>query len=108
MDLRFVFAAELYRWEASEASWVFVSLPPEDAEEIRDEVPSRRGFGSVRVVVQIGETQWKTSIFPDKKLGTFVLPVKKDVRKAERIDIGDQVEVEVVVEDVDACEVVIE
>jgi hypothetical protein len=92
MDLRFVFTAELYQWEATAATWVFVSLPVEDAEEIREEVPNRRGFGSVRVAVQVGDTRWKTSIFPDSKTGTFVLPVKKDVRRAESIDIGDEAE----------------
>ena len=71
---------------------MFVSVPVEDAEEIREEVPNRRGFGSIRVAVQVGDTRWKTSIFPDSKTGTFVLPVKKDVRKAESIDIGDEAE----------------
>jgi hypothetical protein len=92
MDLRFVFTAELYQWQAAEATWVFVSLPLEDAEEIREEVPNRRGFGSIRVAVQLGNTRWKTSIFPDSKAGTFVLPVKKDVRKAEGLDVGDEAE----------------
>ena len=45
------------------------------------------GFGSLRVEVTIGATRWQTSIFPDNKRGTCVLPVKKAVRQAE--DLGD-------------------
>jgi len=95
MDLRFVFTAELFEWDATEATWVFVQLPIEDADEIREDVPNRRGFGSVRVAVQVGETRWKTSIFPDSKSGSFVLPVKKDVRNSEGLDVGYSAEFDI-------------
>ena len=88
MDETFTFPGEL--WEYGGANtWVFVSLPPEVADEIADLVPSRPGFGSVRVTVQIGETEWATSLFPDSKLGSYVLPIKRSVRDQERLSIGD-------------------
>ena len=93
--------AAIYRFEselfqtATEAAWVFVMLPPEAADEIAEAVPRRPGFGSVRVVVQIGSTEWKTSLFPSKELGSYVLPVKRSVRDRERIDTGDSVAVAV-------------
>jgi hypothetical protein len=85
------FAAELWRWEARrDDSWVFVSLPAEASDNIRDLVGGQsRGFGAVRVRVTIGHTSWQTSIFPDSTQGTYVLPLKKAVRKSEKIDIGD-------------------
>ncbi|MEU3627219.1 DUF1905 domain-containing protein [Amycolatopsis coloradensis] len=49
----------------------------------------RRGFGAVRVGVGIGGSEWKTSIFPDSQRGSYVLPVKKAVRKAEGLEEGD-------------------
>jgi Domain of unknown function (DUF1905) len=66
------------------------------SDEIREltEGP-RRGFGSVRVQVRIGGSRWKTSIFPDSKLGCYVLPVKKAIRKAEAIEEGDVAKVTV-------------
>ncbi|MCD9623010.1 DUF1905 domain-containing protein [Rhabdothermincola salaria] len=70
------------------ASWFFVSLPEQEADEIEaTRADGARGFGSVRVAVRIGETRWETSLFPDSKRATYLLPVKKAVRRAE--DLGD-------------------
>lgn len=82
-------------WLASgAAAWHFVTLPHDVADEI-DELtaPTRRGFGSVRVHVTIGATSWNTSIFPDTKAESYVLPVKKSVRVAENLSTRDLVEV---------------
>jgi hypothetical protein len=48
------------------------------------------GFGSIHVKAIIGATEWKTSIFPTKEK-TFLLPVKANVRKAEGVEEGDTV-----------------
>jgi hypothetical protein len=53
-----------------------------------------RGFGSVRVTATIGATTWKTSIFPGSS-GQYALPIKKAVRKAEALDVGDTATVRV-------------
>ena len=53
------------------------------------------GFGSVPVIVMIGKTRWKTSIFPDKRSGTYLLPIKAEVRKKENIMSEDIVSVTV-------------
>jgi hypothetical protein len=84
------FDAELWIWDARRNdSWTFVSLPAETSEEIRDLAGGpRRGFGSVRVRVTIGGSVWTTSIFPDSTRG-YVLPVKRAVRQAEDLDVGD-------------------
>ena len=84
------FNAELWEY-GGEASWVFVTLPREESDEIADMVPWRPGFGSVKVEVSIGETTWSTSLFPSKELSAYVLPVKRSVRESEGIDIGDEV-----------------
>ena len=52
----------------------------------------RRGFGSVRVTVTLGDSRWQTSLFPNKD-GSWFLPVKKPVREAEGLLEGDEVEV---------------
>jgi hypothetical protein len=85
------FEAELWVWEARRTdSWTFVSLPADESEDIRDLVGVRTtGFGAVRVQVTVGRTRWRTSIFPDSARGTYVLPIKKAVRKAEHLDPGD-------------------
>lgn len=88
------FTAELWEWEA-QASWFFVSLPESVADDIDEQFGhTAAGFGSIKVKVAVGATRWATSIFPDSKRGTFVLPVKKAVRVAEGLEVGDPVEIE--------------
>lgn len=86
------FEAPLWRWQG-EAAWHFVSLPEEIADEIEDSPVDRRGFGSVRVEVRVGTSTWRTSVFPDKARGTFLLPIRKQVRDRERLAEGDVVAV---------------
>jgi hypothetical protein len=90
--------AELWLWDARKPdTWTFVTVPPEVSATLGDEAAARvprRGFGSVRVQVRIGATQWQTSVFPDRNSGCYVMPVKKAVRIAEGIDAGDEVSIE--------------
>jgi hypothetical protein len=89
------FAAEVWLWDARRMdAWTFVSLPPDRCEEIREQAHGpRRGFGAVPVRATIGGSTWRTSIFPDSGRGTYVLPVKRAVRKAESLDVGDEARV---------------
>ncbi|MFN8037678.1 MAG: DUF1905 domain-containing protein [Acidimicrobiales bacterium] len=97
--MRRTFRATVWRYPG-DAGWHFATLPPDLADEIDDHTAaSQRGFGSVRVEVELGTSRWKTSLFPSKDAGSFVLPVKKPVRTAEGIDDGDEVEITVTVLD---------
>ena len=89
------FQEPLWLWDARKTdSWTFVSLPEEVADEVLEVAgPHRRGFGSLRVEVTVGGSVWRTSIFPDSKRRTYVLPVKKEVRRAEGVEAGDSVRV---------------
>ncbi len=74
------------------AGWHFVNVPKKESKEIRaTSGKSSRGFGSLPVTVTIGKTSWKTSIFPDKKSETYLLPLKAAIRKKERFGNGDTV-----------------
>ena len=89
------FTAALWEWEGK-AAWFFVTVPV----EISDEIDARthgltNGFGSVRVHVRIGDSDWMTSLFPDSKQQAYVLPIKKAVRVAEGIVPGDDVRVHI-------------
>lgn len=92
-DARWTFRTTLWLWDG-DAAWHFVTVP----EDVSDEVDfltngMRAGFGSVRVEVVVGGSTWRTSLFPDSKRGAYVLPMKKAVRKAEGLAVGDEVEV---------------
>ena len=83
------------RW-SGDAAWYFLTLPVDLSDEIRART-EHVGFGSVRVSATIGSTSWSTSVFPDKESGSYVLPVKAAVRRAEAIDDGDVVTARLVV-----------
>lgn len=85
------FDAELWMWDARRPdTWTFISLPVEASEDIGDLASGpRRGFGSVRVRVTVGASTWATSIFPDSANGSYVLPIKRAVRQAEGLGVGD-------------------
>ncbi len=78
------------------AAWRFLTVPKKDSEAIKKRHGgSARGWGSLPVSVKVGKTKWETSIFPDKKSGTYLLPLKAAVRRAEGIDDGDAVQYEI-------------
>ncbi len=77
-----------------EAAWYFVSLPKDLSEKLSTMYEmQKRGFGSLPVMVAIGKTTWKTSIFPDKKSGQYMLPLKAEVRKKEGIAVDKEITV---------------
>lgn len=89
MDIEF--EAPLWEWHGGKASWFFVSLPAGLASDIRFASAGRprAGFGSVKVTVRIGRQTWRTSLFPDKASGSYLLPIKKSVRAGESLGAGD-------------------
>jgi len=95
MQPTFTFTAEL--WLHDGGKWIFITVPLDESEEIREIAPNPGGFGSVRVEVRIGDSTWRTSVFPDSKSGCFVLPIKKPIRAAEKIDLGDIAEVDLTI-----------
>lgn len=95
MEPIFDFDAPL--WLHSSGSWVFLTVPEDESDIIRELAPDVGGFGSVRVRVDIDGIEWRTSVFPQKNSGPYVLPVKKDIRKRARVDIGDVVPVSLTV-----------
>lgn len=73
-------------------AWHFITIPQETTKDIDLMFAhAKRGWGSLPVIVTIGKTAWKTSIFPDKKTSTYLLPVKVAARKKEEIEVGDEV-----------------
>lgn len=74
------------------AGWHFIAIPKEASEAITARFKSlKRGWGSLRVAVRLGKSSWRTSIFPDKKAGVYLLPLKAEVRKKEGIGAKDAV-----------------
>ena len=102
IDLSFNFSAKCTLWHEGKAAWHFVTLPQDKSEEVKffseNVHGKRRGWGAVRVQATIGATTWQTSIFPQFKTNIYILPVKADVRKKEKILANNMVEVRLKIE----------
>lgn len=91
----------LWLWNSGQASWHFLTVPEEQADEIRaHSLVHRGGFGSVKVEATINPStssgqavRWRTSVFPQKS-GGYILPVKASVRRDAGIAAGDKVSFE--------------
>jgi hypothetical protein len=89
--MTFEFNGKLWYWKGP-APWYFVTVP---ATQCRDLNAISKlvtyGWGMIPIHVQIGKTEWTTSLFP--KDGRYVVPVKASIRKAEKLEEGDTVTV---------------
>lgn len=82
-------SSKVVRWPG-DAAWHFLGVDKITSTAIKAAYRGpRRGFGAVPVVVTIGATTWQTSIFPDKRSGCYLLPLKAAVRKKEELDAGE-------------------
>jgi hypothetical protein len=89
------FSGELWFWRGP-APWHFVSVPPDECAAIEAIAPAvTYGWGMIPATVRIGGSEWATSLW--RKDGGYIVPVKAWVREAERLEIGDAVEVELVI-----------
>lgn len=94
MDLEFT--GQIWFWKGP-APWYFITVPEEECLALQEAAALvSYGWGMIPVTVQIGATQWTTSLFP--KEGRYVVPVKSDVRGAEALEEGDTVPVRLAVQ----------
>ncbi len=85
------FSGEIWEWRGP-APFYFVTVPEEQSHAIKSaEKFVTYGWGMIPVKVQIGKTEWKTSLWP--KDGGYVVPLKDRVRKAEGLGEGDTIRV---------------
>ena len=89
------FSGAIWFWRGP-APWYFVTVPAEQSQALKA-VSSlvTYGWGVIPVHVQIGRTEYKTSLFP--KDGLYLVPVKASVRRAESLEEGDTVTIRLAV-----------
>ena len=74
------------------APWHFVTVPDDHCGDLEaTSTAVSYGWGMIPVTAQIGETNWKTALWP--KDGAYIVPIKSWVRKAEDLELGDLVTV---------------
>ena len=94
--MKLEFSGEVWWWKGP-APFHFVTVPDDKCAALQD--ASARvsyGWGMIPVSARIGKTEWTTSLWP--KDGSYVVPLKAWVRKAENIDLGDVVPIRLTVD----------
>lgn len=92
MPLILNFSGPVWYWRGP-APHYFVTVPTEQAQQIKAAARLvTYGWGMIPLRARVGDTEWKTSLFPREEL--YILPIKLMIRKAEKIEEGDDVTVQ--------------
>jgi hypothetical protein len=90
--IKYEFTAKPWQYSGP-AAWHFISLPKKLAKEIRKDLKSEEeGWGRLKAIAKIGNSEWKTAIWFDTKMDTYLLPLKAEIRKRENLAIDTDVE----------------
>jgi len=89
---------KIWLYPGESANWHFFTIPKKESSEIKENfLGLTKGWGSLPVEVTVGKTTWTTSIFPDSKSGTYILPLKTQIRKKETLYEGDACTVQFII-----------
>jgi len=90
--MNFEFNGKIFFWKGP-APFFFVTVPEKQSRNIK-EISGlvTYGWGVIPVTVRIGKTEFTTSLFP--KDGRYLVPIKVSVRKAENLEEGDNVTIQ--------------
>jgi hypothetical protein len=93
MKIQYSFSSKVWQYKG-QGGWYFVSLPEALSAEIRAALKSEeQGWGRLKVTAQIGKYDWETAIWFDTKANTYLLPLKADIRRKEKIEANQMVQV---------------
>ena len=94
--IKYEFTAKVWNYSstAGTGGWYIACLPKEMSKEIRENLKFlEEGWGRLKMTAKIGNTQWETAIWFDTKLNTYLLPLKAEIRKKEKIGTEKEVEI---------------
>lgn len=90
MDIEF--NGKIWFWKGP-APWYFVTVPAKQCRDLKAISGFvTYGWGMIPAKVRIGTTEWKTSLWP--KDDSYIVPIKTSVRKAENLEEGDTVTIQ--------------
>ncbi len=98
-NLTYAFKAKLWKSRGPNG-WHFLTLPIGLSTKIRKaHLSSEEGWGRLKVACIISKTKWPTAIWFDTKMGAYLLPIKAEIRKKERLEIDAVVMCSLEIED---------
>lgn len=80
------FDGEVIEWRGP-SPYFFVTIPPDDSDEIKEAGRDLVYWGQVPVVAVIGGTEFRTALFP--KEDVYALPLRVAVRRKAGLEVGD-------------------
>lgn len=83
----FEFEGRVVEWRGP-APFFFVDIPEDESDEIKIVAKGIEYWGQVPVTARVGSTEFTTALFP--KDGRYLLPLKRAVRDAARVEL-DQI-----------------
>jgi len=90
-SIKYQFSAKPWQ-HSGPGSWHFVSLPTDMSGEIRQNLQwQEEGWGRLKVRAKIGNSEWETAIWFDTKHKTYLLPLKAEIRRKEKIEAGKEI-----------------
>lgn len=93
LKIQYRFSSKVWQY-AGPGGWYFISLPQKLSKEIRKTFRSEEaGWGRLTAIARIGNSEWKTAIWFDTKRNTYLLPLKAEIRKKEKLISGKNVKV---------------
>ncbi|GMV32250.1 MAG: DUF1905 domain-containing protein [Chloroflexi bacterium CFX1] len=87
--MKIEFKGKIFQWRGP-APYLFVAVPDKQSAAIK--AVSKLvtyGWGVIPVMVSVGKTEWKTSLFP--KDGRYLVPIRMSAQKAENLKEGGNV-----------------
>lgn len=91
--MKYAFTAAIWQHSGT-GGWHFVSVPKAISDEIRANLQSEEeGWGRMKAVAQIGQSEWTTAIWFDTKHQLYLLPIKAEIRKKEKITSSQDLQV---------------
>ncbi|WP_408038636.1 DUF1905 domain-containing protein [Tenacibaculum amylolyticum] len=93
--ITYQFSAKIWK-HGETGGWHFVSLPKDISKEIRMyNSQLEEGWGRMKATATINSFLWETAIWFDTKQDTYLLPLKAEVRKKEKLAINDTIIVQI-------------
>lgn len=101
---KFSFKSKVIVWTSGnyaegvdKGAWRFARVPEDISAKIKEMQKGRlrRGWGAVYAKAKVGKSEWTTSIFPDRHSGTYILPLKKQIRYEENLYDGIDINISI-------------
>lgn len=81
------FQSELWK-NQGKGGWHFITLPKQLSKKIRrNHGFSEEGWGRLKTIAKTGSSTWNTSVWFDKKIESYLLPLKASIRKKESLKV---------------------